>query len=218
VSPPLRVVIADDQEIVRSGIRLILEAHGVEVLGEASNGRDAVDLARRLHPDVCLVDIRMPQLDGLAVTRLLAGPDVADPIPVVVVTTFDHDDYVNTAIRNGASGFLLKDAGPALLVEAVRAAAAGDALVSPSITVRFLQHFSARNARPSGREPSVALTEREEDIVRSVARGLTNAEIGEQLFISLSTVKSHVANIQSKLGVRNRVEIAGWAWETGRMS
>jgi DNA-binding NarL/FixJ family response regulator len=215
----LRVVIADDQEIVRSGIRLILEANGIEVIGEASDGREAVELARRLRPDVCMVDIRMPRLDGLEVTRMLAGHDVAEPIPVVVVTTFDHDEYVNTAIRNGASGFLLKDAGPALLVEAVRAAAAGDALVSPSITVRFLQHFSERSpSEPSPREPSVALTEREEDIVRSVARGLTNAEIGEQLFISLSTVKSHVANIQSKLGVRNRVEIAGWAWQTGRMS
>jgi DNA-binding NarL/FixJ family response regulator len=215
----LRVVIADDQEIVRSGIRLILEANGIEVVGEASDGREAVELARRLRPDVCMVDIRMPRLDGLEVTRMLAGRDVAEPIPVVVVTTFDHDDYVNTAIRNGASGFLLKDAGPALLVEAVRAAAAGDALVSPSITVRFLQHFSEHPAAErSQREPSVALTEREEDIVRSVASGLTNAEIGEQLFISLSTVKSHVANIQSKLGVRNRVEIAGWAWQTGRMS
>jgi DNA-binding NarL/FixJ family response regulator len=217
VTDALRVVIADDQEIVRSGIRLILETHGIDIVGEASDGREAVELARRLHPDVCLVDIRMPRLDGLEVTRMLAGRDVEDPIAVVVVTTFDHDEYVNTAIRNGASGFLLKDAGPALLVEAVRAAAAGDALVSPSITVRFLQHFSERADRPSRREPSAALTEREEDIVRSVARGLTNAEIGEQLFISLSTVKSHVANIQSKLGVRNRVEIAGWAWETGRM-
>jgi len=218
VTVPLRVVIADDQEIVRSGIRLILEAHGIDVLGEATDGREAVDLARRLRPDVVLVDIRMPRLDGLEVTRLLAGKDVENPIPVVVVTTFDHDEYVGTAIRNGASGFLLKDAGPALLVEAVRAAAAGDALVSPSITVRFLQHFSERTNSPSSREPTTTLTEREEDIVRSVARGMTNAEIGEQLFISLSTVKSHVANIQSKLGVRNRVEIAGWVWETGRMA
>ena len=146
VTVPLRVVIADDQEIVRSGIRLILEAHGIDVLGEATDGREAVELARRLRPDVVLVDIRMPRLDGLEVTRMLAGKDVEDPIPVVVVTTFDHDEYVDTAIRNGASGFLLKDAGPALLVEAVRAAAAGDALVSPSITVRFLQHFSERHA------------------------------------------------------------------------
>jgi DNA-binding NarL/FixJ family response regulator len=218
VSSQLRVVIADDQEIVRSGIQMILEANGIDVVGTASDGRAAVELARRMRPDVCLVDIRMPRLDGLEVTSLLAGPDVEDPIPVVVVTTFDHDEYVHTAIRNGASGFLLKDAGPALLVEAVRAAAAGDALVSPSITVRFLEHFSGRGKASSGRDPSAPLTEREEDIVRSVARGLTNAEIGEQLFISVSTVKSHVANIQSKLGVRNRVEIAGWAWETGRMS
>jgi DNA-binding NarL/FixJ family response regulator len=217
VNAPLRVLIADDQEIVRSGIRMILEAHDIDVVAEAGDGRQAVELARRLRPDVCLVDIRMPALDGLEVTRMLAGPGVDDAMPVVVVTTFDLDDYVNTAIRNGASGFLLKDAGPALLVEAVRAAAAGDALVSPSITVRFLQHFSKRGAA-AGREPSVALTEREEDIVRSLARGRTNAEIGEELFISLSTVKSHVANIQSKLGVRNRVEIAGWAWETGRMA
>ena len=215
---PLRVVVADDQEIVRSGIRLILEAHGIDVLGEATDGREAVELARRLRPDVVLVDIRMPRLDGLEVTRLLAGRDVENPIPVVVVTTFDHDEYVDTAIRNGASGFLLKDAGPALLVEAVRAAAVGDALVSPSITVRFLQQFSGRVNPPPSRVPTSTLTEREEDIVRSVARGMTNAEIGEQLFISLSTVKSHVANIQSKLGVRNRVEIAGWAWETGRMA
>lgn len=215
---PLRVLIADDQEIVRSGIRLILEAHDIHVVAEAADGRQAVDAARRLRPDVCLVDIRMPHVDGLEVTRLLAGADVSDPIPVVVVTTFDLDDYVDTAISNGASGFLLKDAGPALLVEAVRAAAAGDALVSPSITVRFLQHFAARRKAAAPTTPATALTEREEDIVRAVAGGLTNAEIGEKLFISLSTVKSHIANIQGKLGARNRVEIAGWAWSTGRMS
>ena len=123
----LRAVIADDQEMVRSGIRMILEAHDIEVVGEAADGRHAVELAQRLRPDVCLLDIRMPKLDGLEATRMLAGPDVADPIPVVVVTTFDLDEYVQIAIRNGASGFLLKDAGPTLLVEAVRAAASGDA-------------------------------------------------------------------------------------------
>lgn len=208
------VVIADDQEMVRSGLRLILEAHGIDVVGEAGDGRAAVELARRLRPDVCLLDIRMPGLDGLEATRLLAGPGVDDPVAVVVVTTFDLDEYVREAIRNGASGFLLKDAGPALLVEAVRAAASGDALVSPSVTVRFLRHF-AGGARPV--VPAVPLTEREEDIVRALARGRTNAEIGAELFISLSTVKSHIANVQHKLGARNRVEIAGWAWETGRM-
>jgi DNA-binding NarL/FixJ family response regulator len=213
----LRVVIADDQEMVRSGFRMILEAQGVSVVGEAADGRAAVELARRLRPDVCLLDIRMPIMDGLEATRLLAGPDVADPIPVVVVTTFDMDEYVRTAILNGASGFLLKDAGPALLLEAVRAAAAGDALVSPSITVRFLQHFAhVDRERPT--QPVVPLTEREEDVVRAIARGRTNAEIGAELFISLSTTKTHVANIQTKLGARNRVEIASWAWQTNRIS
>ena len=216
-APALRVVIADDQEMVRSGFRMILEAQGVEVVGEAGDGRSAVDLAQALRPDVCLLDIRMPVMDGLEATRLLAGPDVVDPVAVVVVTTFDMDDYVRTAIRNGASGFLLKDAGPTLLLEAVRAAAAGDALVSPSITVRFLQHFADVD-RTEAVQPSIALTEREEDVVRAIARGRTNAEIGAELFISLSTTKTHVANIQTKLGARNRVEIASWAWQTHRIS
>jgi DNA-binding NarL/FixJ family response regulator len=210
----LRVVIADDQEMVRSGFRLILESHGVDVAGEAGDGRTAVALARELRPDVCLLDIRMPVLDGLEATRQLAGPDVERPIPVVVVTTFDLDEYVFTAIRNGASGFLLKDAGPVLLVEAVRAAAAGDALVSPSITVRLLERFA-----PAGTaaQPAAPLTEREEDVLLAVARGRTNAEIGAELFISLSTVKTHIASIQSKLAARNRVELASWAWMSGRM-
>jgi DNA-binding NarL/FixJ family response regulator len=216
-APRLRVVIADDQEMVRSGIRMILEAHDIEVVGEAGDGREAVGLAQRLRPDVCLLDIRMPKLDGLEATRILSGPGVLDPIPVVVVTTFDLDEYVRVAITNGASGFLLKDAGPALLAEAVRAAASGDALVSPSITVRFLRHFADQGVRASRSDPIVPLTDREEDIVRALARGLTNSEIGDELFISLSTVKSHIANIQTKLDARNRVEIAGWAWETGRM-
>jgi DNA-binding NarL/FixJ family response regulator len=159
----------------------------------------------------------MPVLDGLEVTRQLAGAGVERPIPVVVVTTFDLDEYVRTAIANGASGFLLKDAGPALLVEAVRAAAVGDALVSPSITVRFLRHFSEAQREPIGPPAGQELTAREEDLVRAVARGRTNAEISAELFISLSTVKTHLANIQAKLGARNRVEVAAWAWETGRM-
>jgi DNA-binding NarL/FixJ family response regulator len=164
---------------------------------------------------VCLLDIRMPRLNGIEATRALAGPDVADPMAVVVVTTFDLDDYVVTAIRNGASGFLLKDAGPALLGEAVRAAAAGDALVSPSITVRLLEHFAPAGSAP---QPSTPLTEREEDVLLAVARGRTNAEIGAELFISLSTVKTHIASIQSKLRARNRVELASWAWMSGRMT
>lgn len=217
MTDPLRVVIADDQAMVRSGFRLILEANGIEVVGEATNGREAVEQAGRLRPDVCLLDIRMPELDGLAATRLLAGPDVVDPIPVVVVTTFDLDEYVRTAIANGASGFLLKDAGAALLVEAVRAAAVGDALVSPSITVRFLAHFGGVRAEPA-QPPVTPLTEREEDVLLSLARGRTNAEIGAELHISLSTVKTHLGSIQAKLGARNRVECAAWAWQTGRVA
>jgi DNA-binding NarL/FixJ family response regulator len=210
----LRVVIADDQEMVRSGFRLILESQDITVVGEASDGRTAVDLARRLRPDVCLFDIRMPVLDGLEATRLLAGPDVVDPIPVVVVTTFDLDEYVLTAIRNGASGFLLKDAGPALLIAAVRSVAAGDALVAPAVTMRLLRYF-AHQERARAAVPATELTAREEEIARAVARGRTNAEIGSELFISLSTVKTHISNVQTKLDVRNRVEIAAWAWESG---
>jgi DNA-binding NarL/FixJ family response regulator len=170
------------------------------------------------------MDIRMPRLDGLDATRLLAGPEVADPLAVVVVTTFDLDDYVHAALRNGATGFLLKDAGPALLIEAVRAAVRGDVLVSPSITVRLLRHFTpevradAAAAPAPAREPAVPLTEREEEVLRATARGLGNAEIAAELFISLSTVKTHLSAIQDKLGARNRVELAAWAWQTGRMA
>jgi DNA-binding NarL/FixJ family response regulator len=210
----IRVLLADDQEMVRTGFRLILSAEdGVQVVGEAGTGAAAVELARRLKPDVVLMDIRMPDLDGLAATRALT----ADPEPprVVVVTTFDLDEYVYGALRAGACGFLLKDAGPRLLVEAVRAAANGDALVSPSVTVRLLQHLGSR---PRGRPTTDgALSPRELDVVRAVARGRTNAEIAAELFVSLSTVKTHLTNVQSKLGLRNRVEVAAWAWENGQV-
>jgi len=207
----LRVLLADDQAMVRSGFRLILESQpGITVVAEAADGIQTVTLARELRPDVCLVDIRMPGLDGIEVTRALAGPGVADPLRVVIVTTFDTDEYVYGALRSGAVGFLLKDAGPALLIEAVRAAGAGDALISPSVTVRLLRQFaSARTPPGAGNQ----LSERELDIARSVARGRTNSEIAAEHFISLSTVKTHITHIQTKLGVRNRVEIAAWSWE-----
>ncbi|RZT88677.1 LuxR family two component transcriptional regulator [Pseudonocardia sediminis] len=205
----IRVLLADDQEMVRTGFRLILGAEdGIEVVGEVGNGVDAVTRARELRPDVVLMDIRMPQLDGLEATTALA----ADPSPprIVVVTTFDDDEYVYGALRAGACGFLLKDAGPRLLVEAVRAAAAGDALVSPSVTVRLLERLTApRPARGAGD----TLSPRELDVVRSVARGRTNNEIAADLFVSLSTVKTHMGNIHAKLDARNRVEVAAWAWE-----
>jgi DNA-binding NarL/FixJ family response regulator len=207
----ISVLIADDQAMIRGGLRLILEDEpDITVVGEASNGVDAVAMARRLRPDVCLVDIQMPQLDGIEVTRALAGPAVPDPMRVVVVTTFDLDEYVYGALRGGAVGFILKDVGPALLVEAVRAASVGDALVSPSITVRLLRQLAAA---PSSSKAARRLSAREIDVVREIARGRTNQEIAGELFISLSTVKSHVSGIHTKLGMRNRVEVAAWAWE-----
>jgi DNA-binding NarL/FixJ family response regulator len=210
----VRVLIADDQEMVRVGFRMILENQpDIEVVADVPDGVAALTQARELRPDVCLVDIRMPGVDGLEVTRQLAGPGIADPMKVVVVTTFDLDEYVYAALENGACGFLLKDAGPALLVEAVRAAAAGNALISPQITLRMLQHFT-RPPEDAGSELEL-LTQREQDVVREVARGLTNTEIAGALFLSLSTVKTHLASVQNKIGARNRVEIASWAWRTG---
>lgn len=213
----IRVLLADDQAMVRGGLRLILEDQAdISVIAEASDGAEAVALARRLRPDVCLVDIRMPRLDGIEVTRALAGPGVRDPLRVVVVTTFDLDEYVYGALRGGAVGFVLKDAGPALLVEAVRAANAGDALISPAVTLRLLRHIT-RSGAPSDRGRRQRLSQRETEVVLSIARGRTNQEIAAELFISLSTVKGHISGIQAKLGLRNRVEVAAWAWETGLM-
>jgi DNA-binding NarL/FixJ family response regulator len=206
----IRVLIADDQAMVRTGFGMIIGAQpDMEVVGEAADGVEAVALARRLKPDVALFDIRMPRMDGLEALRLLAGPGVADPIKVVVVTTFDLDEYVHQALRNGAAGFLLKDSGPALLIEAVRAADSGDALISPSITVRLLEHLSP--PAPTGDDGG--LSPRELDVVKLTARGMTNAEIAADLFISVGTVKTHLGSVQAKLNARNRVEIAAWAWE-----
>jgi DNA-binding NarL/FixJ family response regulator len=216
----IRVLIADDQEMVRAGFRMILETQDdIEVVADVADGVSAVRRARELRPDVCLLDIRMPGMDGLEVTKSLAGPGVADPLKVVVVTTFDLDEYVHTALANGANGFLLKDAGPALLLEAVRAADRGDALVSPQITVRLLRHFATANATaPAAESTTEPLTDRELDVVRATARGLTNTEIGAELYLSLSTVKTHLAAVQAKIGARNRVEVAAWAWRTGLMA
>jgi DNA-binding NarL/FixJ family response regulator len=200
----IRVLVADDQAMVRTGFGMILGAEpDIEVVAEARDGVEAVSEARRTKPDVALMDIRMPRMDGLEALKR-----IANDVHVVVCTTFDHDEYVHTALKNGACGFLLKDAGSNLLVEAVRAAVTGDALISPSITVRLLQHMNA----PAPQRPH-NLSARELDVVKLAAIGRTNAEIAQELFISIGTVKTHLASVQTKLDARNRVEIAAWAWE-----
>lgn len=214
----IRVLVADDQEIVRTGLTLMLDAQpGIHVVGSAADGLAAVKLALALRPDVCLFDIRMPGLDGIEATRRLAGPGVDTPLAVVVITTFDHDEYVYAALEAGARGFLLKDAGPELLGQAIRAAASGDALIAPAITARLLSTFAGARPPAKRAEPREPLTEREEEVLLAVARGRTNVEIAAELHISLSTVKSHVASLMTKLGARNRVEIAIWAHESGRV-
>lgn len=215
----IRVLVADDQDLVRIGLRMILDAQpDIEVVGEAPDGRTAVRLAHELRPDVCLFDIRMPELDGIEAVRQLAGPEVNEPMAIVVITTFDLDEYVHAALKAGARGFLLKDAGPDLLAQAIRAAASGEALIAPSVTARLLETFADLSTATPPRQPLEPLTQREEQVLLTVARGRTNAEIADTLHISLSTVKTHLASLMQKLGARNRVEIAMWAYETGRMN
>ncbi|MGB7860603.1 MAG: response regulator transcription factor [Acidimicrobiia bacterium] len=212
------VLVADDQDLVRTGLTMILNAQeGIEVVGEAANGREAVKFARELRPDVCLFDIRMPEMDGLEATRQLAGPDVVDPMAIVIITTFDLDEYVHGALKAGARGFLLKDAGPELLVQAIHAAANGDALIAPNVTARLLETFAHSSGQTSPAQPNWPLTEREEEVLLTVARGRTNSEIAEELHISLSTVKAHLSSLMTKLDARNRVELAMWAYETDRL-
>lgn len=214
----VRVLVADDQAIVRAGLATILNAQpDIEVVGQAADGREAVALARELHPDVCLFDIRMPDLDGIEATRLLAGPGVEDPTAVVVITTFDTDEYVHGALKAGARGFLLKGAAPEQLVQAIHAAAQGDALIDPTVTARLLSRFARVASTAPPAQPFEPLTGREEAVLLTVARGGTNPEIAEELDISLSTVKFHLASLMGKLDARNRVELAMWAYETGRV-
>jgi DNA-binding NarL/FixJ family response regulator len=210
----LRVIIADDQDLVRDGFRMILEAGGIDVVGEARDGHEAVYLARLRSPDAVLMDIRMPGMDGLEATRRLAGPESSDPIAVLILTTFDLDEYVLEALRAGASGFLLKDAGREQLVQGVRAVARGDALIAPSITRRLIQHFVARSPYPTPSEVA-ELTARELEVTRLIAQGRSNAEIANALTISETTVKTHVARVLAKLRLRDRVQIAVFAHEHG---
>lgn len=214
----IRVLVADDQELVRTGLSMILDAQpDIEVVGQAVDGDKAVAQARSLRPDVCVFDIRMPVLDGIEATRQLAGPGVDDPMAVVIITTFDLDEYVFAALRAGAKGFLLKDAGAQLLAQAVRAAASGDALIAPNVTVRLLEAFAGVSPAAPPPQPLDPLTDREEQVLARVAVGRSNSEIASELYITLSTVKTHIASLMSKLGARNRVEIAIWAHQSGRV-
>jgi DNA-binding NarL/FixJ family response regulator len=212
-----RILIADDQALVRGGLRMILEAQpDLEVVGEAIDGHEALQQARELSPDLVLMDVRMPELDGLETTRRLLD---RDPSPkVVVLTTFDLDDYVYEAIRAGASGFLLKSAPPQQLVAGIRTAMAGDALLAPEITRRLLDRFVARPPRPAGIPPDFAeLSERELEVLRLIADGRSNAEIAADLFLSEATVKTHVTHILTKLRLRDRVQVVALAYRTGLM-
>jgi DNA-binding NarL/FixJ family response regulator len=213
----IRVLLADDQALVRSGFRLILERdEELEVVGEAEDGRQAVDLARETRPDVVLMDVRMPELDGIEATRLLLR-DPAFSGRVLVLTTFDLDDYLVEAFRAGASGFLLKDVLPADLLHAVRVVSRGEALLAPALTRRLLEEHVERARVPSvdRGDPFGGLTERELEVANAIARGLSNAEIGAQLYLSEATVKTHVTRVLAKLGVRDRVQIVVAAYECG---
>jgi DNA-binding NarL/FixJ family response regulator len=211
----IRVVVVDDQALVRGGFRMILDAQrDIEVVAEAGDGREALDKARELRPDVVLMDIRMPELDGLEATRRLLTGD--DSSRVLILTTFDADEYVYEAMKAGASGFLLKDVRPEQLAEAVRVVAAGDALLAPAITRRLVEQFVRRPPPGSEKPPELAeLTERELDVLVLVARGLSNAEIASALFLTEATVKTHVTHIFAKLNVRDRVQAVVLAYESG---
>jgi DNA-binding NarL/FixJ family response regulator len=213
----IRVLIADDQELVRTGFRVILEAEGdIEVVAEAENGHQAVRQAALVRPEVVLMDIRMPELDGLAATeQILRQPH---PPTVVVLTTFDQNEYIYRAIRAGAAGFLLKDAPSSRLIAAVRAAATGDSLIEPSITRRLVERFAEPLTTPGIPLRLAALTERELDVLRLVTRGLSNAEVAAEMVVAETTVKTHVARILAKLGVRDRVQAVVVAYETGFVS
>jgi DNA-binding NarL/FixJ family response regulator len=215
---PIRVLVADDQELVRTGFRLILETEDdIVVVGQAADGVEAVDLARRHRPDVVLMDVRMPTLDGIEATARLVGPDASPPAPVrvLMLTTFDMDDYVYAALRNGASGFLLKDTPPEDLVRAIRVVAAGDALLAPSVTRRLIEDVSRTRALPVVPPGVATLTDREREVLGLVARGLSNAEIAEALVLGETTVKTHVGRVLMKLGLRDRVQAVVLAYESG---
>jgi DNA-binding NarL/FixJ family response regulator len=210
----IRVLVVDDQELVRAGFIMILDSQDdIEVVGETANGADALDEVKRLRPDVVLMDIRMPKMDGLEATRILRADKRSD-VRVLILTTFDPDEYVYQALRVGASGFVLKDIPPRELLAAVRVVAKGEALLAPSITRRLIAQFAERLAPPASQELE-RLTDREAEVLRFMAKGLSNTEIAETLYLSPTTIKSHVAGVLAKLGLRDRTQAVVFAYENG---
>jgi DNA-binding NarL/FixJ family response regulator len=212
----IRVLLVDDQALVRAGFRALLDAQDdIEVVGEAGDGDEAMRLARRLGPDVVLMDIRMPGTDGLAATRSIVGDDRLSNVRIVMLTTFELDEYVFEAIRSGASGFLVKDTEPVELLRAVRAVASGDALLSPGVTRRLIGAFASQTREPPASPALDLLTEREREVMGLVAEGLSNDEIAERLFVSPMTAKTHVSRAMTKLAARDRAQLVVFAYESG---
>ncbi|WP_432512850.1 response regulator [Kineococcus sp. SYSU DK001] len=216
VQAPIRVLVCDDQAMIRAGFATIIDAQAdLEVVGECGDGRAAVDLAGALRPDVVVMDVRMPVLDGIGATRLLAGPDVEPPIKVLIVTTFNLDEYVYEALRAGASGFLLKDARPAQLLHGIRTVAAGTSLLAPEVTRQLVGRYASR-IRPTHRaQEDTTLTRRELDVLRLIADGLSNSEIAATLSLSPETVKTYVSRLLTKLDLRDRVQAVVYAYRHG---
>ncbi|MET7751596.1 response regulator transcription factor [Micromonospora sp. NPDC005367] len=216
MSAPLRVLVCDDQALIRTGFATIIDAQpDLEVVGECADGQAVVDLAGRLNPDVVVMDVRMPVLDGIQATRLIAGAGVARPVKVLVVTTFNLDEYVYEALRAGASGFLLKDAPTAQLLNGIRTVATGSALLAPEVTRQLVGRYAARIRPPESADPESALTPRELEVLRLIANGLSNGEIAATLVISQETVKTYVSRILAKLGLRDRVQAVVHAYRSG---
>lgn len=212
----IRLLIADDQELVRAGLRMILEPKGdFEIVGEAADGAEAVEVAQAARPDVVLMDVRMPHLDGIEATRRLLASDVGEHVRVLILTTFHLDEYVYAALRAGASGFVLKDAPPDELRHAIRVVAAGDALLAPSVTRRLIDEFARSQAPAASAGALETLTDREREVLTLVARGLSNAEIASELVVEETTVKSHVRHMLQKLGLRDRVQAVVAAYDGG---
>jgi DNA-binding NarL/FixJ family response regulator len=212
----IRVVLADDQALVRAGFKALLDAQDdIEVVGEATDGEEAVEQTRALDPDVVLMDIRMPGMDGLQATRAIAEDETLDDVHVVILTTFDLDDYVFEALRVGASGFLVKTTEPAELIHAIRVVSEGDALLSPGVTKRLVAEFAERSKEPASAPTLDALTEREREVMKLVAEGLSNEEIADRLVVSPATAKTHVSRAMVKLGARDRAQLVVFAFESG---